>query len=278
MQQNMEYTQEMVLVSDSGYCMPFREQEGRDVEMTLGYGTQTHPQTGKDFFHEGVDFDAPGYMLYAVASGKVTGLGTDESHGTYLTVSYGRYDVRYAHLYNVLTTMSRRVRAGQPVAVSGRVLHMEVRFDGQRLNPLEFLTMLYANLRSTQAGPDGMEFVTMDMDVPTDYEKDREEIERLLERYFASYMDDLRRGLYLVPERTEWSLRNMFTVAAERQCLFEQLPSMANPLGIGAKAVPVASKVQNLLIADFLNYLELRHGVYLSTLTEEEKKKNSHGS
>lgn len=273
----MKYTQEMVLASDSGYCMPFREQEGRDVQMTLGYGTQINPMTKKEFFHDGVDFDVPGYMLYGLASGRVSGIGTDDRHGTWLTVSYGKYDVRYAHLHTVLTAMSRKVRAGQPVAVSGRVLHMEVQYDGQQLNPLEFLTMLYANLKSTQAGPDGMEFVTMDMDVPTDYEKDREEIEQLLEHYFAAYMDDMRRGLYLVPERTEWSLRNMFTVATERNCFFEELPSMANPLGIGAKALPIASKVQNLLIADFLNYLALRHGVYLSTLTEEEKKKNRHG-
>ena len=32
----MKYTQEMMLQSDSGYCMPF-EEKGKDVEMSLGY-------------------------------------------------------------------------------------------------------------------------------------------------------------------------------------------------------------------------------------------------
>ena len=46
-----------MLHSDSGYCMPFEERD-KDVEMTLGYGKQRHPQTGETFFHHGVDFKA----------------------------------------------------------------------------------------------------------------------------------------------------------------------------------------------------------------------------
>ena len=51
------------------------------------------------------------------------------------------------------------------------------------------------------------------------------------------------------------------------------MPSMANPLGIGNRCMPLATKVQNLLIADFLNYLAMRHQVYLSTMDEVLKKK-----
>mgnify|MGYP000302616496 len=50
------------------------------------------------------------------------------------------------------------------------------------------------------------------------------------------------------------------------------MPSMYNPLGLGRKAMPLACKVQNLLIADFLNYLALRHDVYLSATGGEVKK------
>ena len=50
------------------------------------------------------------------------------------------------------------------------------------------------------------------------------------------------------------------------------MQSMENHHGIGSRALPLASKVQNLLIADFLNYLALRHNVYLSTMDEELKK------
>ena len=37
----MKYSQEMILKSPSGYCMPFEERD-REVEMSLGYGKQIH--------------------------------------------------------------------------------------------------------------------------------------------------------------------------------------------------------------------------------------------
>lgn len=36
----MKYTEEMILHSSSGYCMPFEEQKGKEVEMLFGYGNQ----------------------------------------------------------------------------------------------------------------------------------------------------------------------------------------------------------------------------------------------
>ena len=62
----MKYTQEMMLQSDSGYCMPF-EEKGKDVEMSLGYGKQKHPKTGETFFHHGVDFPVKHYLLSDLA-------------------------------------------------------------------------------------------------------------------------------------------------------------------------------------------------------------------
>lgn len=73
----MKYTEEMILHSDSGYCMPFEEPQGKDVEMSLGYGEQVHPATGEKFFHHGIDFNVRCYMLSAVASGIVSGVGND---------------------------------------------------------------------------------------------------------------------------------------------------------------------------------------------------------
>ena len=62
----MKYTEEMILHSDSGYCMPFEEPRGKDVELSLGYGEQVHPTTGEKFFHHGIDFKARYYILSAV--------------------------------------------------------------------------------------------------------------------------------------------------------------------------------------------------------------------
>lgn len=85
-------------------------------------------------------------------------------------------------------------------------------------------------------------------------------------------MTDMSKGIYVLPEHTELALRNIFTMSAMKHYFFETIPSMANPLGMGAKSIPIAERVQNLLIADFLNYLALRHQIFLSSMSAVEKK------
>ena len=271
----MKYTHEMILLSDSGYCMPFEEKD-KEVEMTLGYGKQRHPKTGDTFFHHGVDFKAPHYLLSALATGRVTGLGNDAIHGIYQVIRCDQYEVTYAHLSNIFANYGQAVKAGQVVAVSADLLHMEVKYKGEELNPLEFLTMIYSNIKSLEHnGQIGgiPHFVTLDLDVHTSYDKDQKEIEDLMMRWFPDYMQDMASGVYALPEHTELALRNIFTMSAMKNYFYETLPSMANPLGMGYRSIPLAEKVQNLLIADFLNYLALRHQVFLSSMSMLEKKK-----
>ena len=270
----MKYTEEMILQSDSGYCMPFEEQQGKDVELSLGYGEQTDPVTGEKFFHHGIDFNVRCYMLSALASGIVSGVGNDSGHGICQTIRYGEYEVTYGNLSNVFAQFGQRVKAGQTVALSGERLHIEVRFKGEELNPIEFLTMLYGNIRALQeaVGNEASGFYGPEPGPVTDYEKDRQEIEELMLRFLPHYMEDLRHGAYTLPRNTEQSLRHIFTVGAMKEYFYENMPSMANPLGLGHKAMPLACKVQNLLIADFLHYLALRHDVYLSTAGSDIKK------
>lgn len=273
----MKYSQEMILQSPSGYCMPFEERE-KDVELTLGYGKQKHPVTGQEFFHHGVDFNAPRYLLSAVATGTVSGMGTDSVHGAYQIIRYGDYEVTYGHLSNVFATYGKNVKAGQVVSVSGDLLHMEVKYKGEELNPIEFLTMIYGNIRSMERlnKPFGAEdFVTIEGDFHTRYDKDQEEIEQLLLRYFPSYMNDLKDGSYTLPSRTEQSLRNIMTLASMKNYFFELIPSAENPMGLGRRSIPLAEKVQNLLIEDFLSYLALNFGVFVSTWPDELKKKHT---
>ncbi len=271
----MKYTEEMILHSDSGYCMPFEEPQGKDVELSLGYGEQVHPATGEKFFHHGIDFNVRCYMLSAVASGIVSGVGNDPVHGICQTVRYGGYEVTYGHLSNVFAQFGQRVKAGQTVALSGERLHIEVKFKGEELNPIEFLTMLYGNIKALQEadGNGAASFYDAETGVKNDYEKDQREIEELMLRFLPLYMEDLQRGAYTVPAHTEQSLRHIFTMGAAKEYFYEKMPSMYNPLGLGRKAIPLACKVQNLLIADFLNYLALRHEVYLSATGGEVKKK-----
>ena len=175
---------------------------------------------------------------------------------------------------NVFAQFGQRVKAGQTVALSGERLHIEVKFKGEELNPIEFLTMLYGNIKALQEadGNGAASFYDAEAGVKNDYEKDQREIEELMLRFLPLYMEDLQRGAYTVPAHTEQSLRHIFTMGAAKEYFYEKMPSMYNPLGLGRKAMPLACKVQNLLIADFLNYLALRHDVYLSATGGEVKK------
>ena len=137
--------------------------------------------------------------------------------------------------------------------------------------------MIYSNLKvMEQNGQPGAvpQFVTLDMDVRTMYDKDSKEIENLMMRFFPDYMKDISLGAYTLPEHTQFTLRNILSLSATKNYFYETIPSMANPLGMGARSIPIAERVQNLLIGDFLNYLALRHQIFLSSLSDHEKKKH----
>jgi hypothetical protein len=267
----MEYTQEMNLLSESGYSMPFN---GKNEEVTLlkNYGPQ---EDGS--FNRGIDLAADRYVLRAVADGIVTAIGTNKEYGLYQVTKYGNYEVTYGHITNAMVTFGKKVKAGSIVAISGKTLHLEVKYDGQELNPIDFLTMLFGNVKMHEAthGGSGLpEFDTLEMDIPTDYDESREEIEELMSRFYVDYLSSVAKGAYCVPDHTEQSLRNIFSQASVRNCFYETLPSMTNPMGVADRAMPLAAKVQNLLIADFLNYLALRHQIFLSTMDAASKKKD----
>ena len=184
----MKYSQEMILKSPSGYCMPFEERD-KEVEMSLGYGKQVHPKTGAEFFHHGVDFNAPHYLLSAVASGIVSGIGNDSVHGAYLVIRYGDYEVTYGHLSSILASYGERVDAGATVGVSDAILHMETRYKGEEFDPIEFLTMIYGNIKSVerQKQPFGkQDFSAAPEGFRTKYDKDADEIEELMLRFFPN--------------------------------------------------------------------------------------------
>jgi hypothetical protein len=260
----MEYTQEMNLMSESGYSMPFN---GKNEEVVLqrGYGQQ---EDGT--FNHGIDLETNRYVLRAVADGIVTAIGTNPETGLYQVTKYGNYEVTYGHIATAMVPFGKRVKAGSVVAISGKTLHLEVKYNGRELNPIDFLSMLYGNMKIGGQLPD---FEDIEMDIPTDFDDNREEIEELMSRFLGDYLNAVALGKYNVPDHTEQSLRNIFSLASVKNCFFETIPSMANPLGVGENAMPLAAKVQNLLIADFLNYLALRHQIFLSTLDAASKKK-----
>ena len=268
--------QGMFLESPSGYMVPFLLEREDDVtEIMLPYGDQVHPRTGERFFHHGVDFVCDHLPLFAVASGLVVGVGNDGERGDFIVTRYGRYQVRYCHISEAKAAYGARVTAGQEIAVSGDFLHIDVRYDGDELNPEDFLKMLFSNVSMlTALDADSFpEALTPDIPVETDYDDCREEIEALMQQWMPRYFADIVGGAYRPSENTEGTLRLLLEKAAERGYFYKDIPSLTNPLGLGADGGDVAGRVQSVLIEDFLVWLASRHGVYVPSWDDDKKKR-----
>lgn len=264
----------MLLESESGYMMPIELIEDEELPMTLGYGQQKNPKNGEDFNHLGVDFAVKDKALYAIATGTIIGAGQEAVHGNYIVAKYGKYEVTYGHLSEAYTPYGTKVTAGQVIAKSGDFLHIGVRFDGEDLDPMEFLAMVYANIQQLAAmGIKSMPSGKLGKKgIHTKYDESQDEILMMMLRWFSSYMNDLRTGKYVPPSRFEGSLRNMFAQAAAKNYFFEKMPDVGNPLGLSDRSAPLAEKMQNLLIEDFLGYMVSNHSVYPSNWDEQQKK------
>lgn len=83
----MKYTEEMILQSPSGYCMPFEEEKNKEVTLSKGYGELKDTVTGETSFNHGIDFNASHRPLAAVASGVVSSIGTDKERGVYVVIT-----------------------------------------------------------------------------------------------------------------------------------------------------------------------------------------------
>jgi hypothetical protein len=95
----------------------------------------------------------------------------------------------------------------------------------------------------------------------------------MMQRWLGSYMYDIMQGTYVPPKRMESSLRNIFAQSADKNYFYEALPTIGNPLGLSSRGAPLAARFQNLLIADFLNYMAVCHHTYLSSWDDAQKKK-----
>ena len=281
----MQNTQSMILQSQSGYSMPCDLPVGEAPNITLGYGKQTHPKTGEEFFHHGMDFKVhPGTWLKAMASGVVSGIVSDMQNGYRITITYpnygdqerSAYEVIYSHISESMVGFGQNVKARDNVARCDDTLHIEVRFNGKEVNAEEFINMMRDNVvMESQLEMQGKnpEIATLDFDVHTPYDDKRDEIDKLQNRFAGSYFNAIFRGSYKVPDRTELRLRDAIAMGARSGAYYQHFPSFLNPLGLGSRAMELISLIHTILIEDMLNYLALEKGVFLSGMSEDEKKK-----
>ena len=107
--------------------------------------------------HRGTDFAAPGGTpIYAIADGVVSAARTMNSYGNCVQVSHGtaddghRYDSLYAHMSSIAVAPGAAVQKGDLLGYVGNTgnvygagggyhLHLELRVDGGRVDPLGFV-------------------------------------------------------------------------------------------------------------------------------------------
>lgn len=109
------------------------------------YGWRIHPTLGTRKFHNGIDLPVPtGTRLNALGNGTVVAVGYENGGGHYIKVRYDNgYESFYCHLQRATVKKGQRVNAGQEIAKSdntgvyttGAHLHMEIRKNGQAINP-----------------------------------------------------------------------------------------------------------------------------------------------
>lgn len=140
-------------VSASGWAWPM-PYDG--VYLTSYYGYRYHPLDGDWRYHSGIDVsmsDAYGKNIVATRAGTVI-LSSLESesgtgYGNYIIIDHGDgYTSLYGHCSALLVSQGQRVSRGQIIARVGSTgwstgphLHFEVRYNGETVDPLDYVNM-----------------------------------------------------------------------------------------------------------------------------------------
>ncbi|MCQ2462022.1 MAG: peptidoglycan DD-metalloendopeptidase family protein [Clostridia bacterium] len=138
-------------VNGESFMFPLPRNIG--VYISSGYGGRIHPIYGYYKEHGGVDLTAGGIYgkaIYASRSGTVIGAIWDApSYGNYVIIDHGDgFVTLYAHCSNLCCSTGDYVVQGQKIAEVGSTgdsngphLHFEVRYNGERTNPMNYISI-----------------------------------------------------------------------------------------------------------------------------------------
>lgn len=116
-----------------------------DGHISDPYGVRTHPATGEQLRHNGIDFSAPkGTAIMAAASGIVYECGFDKVYGNYVIMQHENGEMSYYTCCDeILVQTQQRVEAGEQIATVGNTgqstgahLHFAISRDGRYIEPV----------------------------------------------------------------------------------------------------------------------------------------------
>lgn len=133
------------LVGLNGFVEPVANWQ---ESVTSEFGYRYHPITGVWSGHGGIDIGKPqGTPVYASLSGTVTVAQYSSSYGYFVMIDHGNgLETLYAHNSKLLVSVGQIVTAGEKISEvgstgdsTGNHLHFEVRENGTRVNPRNYL-------------------------------------------------------------------------------------------------------------------------------------------
>jgi murein DD-endopeptidase MepM/ murein hydrolase activator NlpD len=119
-----------------------------DARVSSVFGPRTHPVTGTQRLHAGIDLAAPtGTPIGAAAGGTVSFAGVRGGYGNLVIVDHGDgTETRYAHQHTIGVRAGQTVAAGDVLGTVGSTgqstgphLHFELRRDGTPVDPAPLL-------------------------------------------------------------------------------------------------------------------------------------------
>ena len=117
-------------------------------KVTSGFGFRTHPITGEQSCHTGLDIAAPtGTPIAAAYGGTVAQTGETSGRGKFIRLRHSNsLETMYCHLSKIDVAEGDAVQAGDTIGLVGSTgmstgphLHFEVWIDGVRCNPVYVL-------------------------------------------------------------------------------------------------------------------------------------------
>ena len=138
------------LLEDERYAssLPLLHPVKKNQNITNKFGLIQYQLTKRELPHRGLDFAiSEGDTVIATGDGVVKAVASQRfGFGISLEIQHTpSVKTVYSHLQNILVQPGRSIKKGQPVAIAGRsgsvlwpVLHYEVHFDNQPINPEDY--------------------------------------------------------------------------------------------------------------------------------------------
>ena len=131
-----------------GYHSMMNPVEG-ELEVTSDFGWRTHPITGTQKFHSGIDLAYDyGMPVHAAAGGVVNTAGWVSGYGYLVAIDHGgNVETLYGHNEMLAVAVGQTVKMGDVIAYAGSTgnstgphCHFEVRLNGEPVNPWDYLS------------------------------------------------------------------------------------------------------------------------------------------